>query len=300
METTAPQTKNLLESFEQKAISAHNFTSFSPELRGRQMIKEYGEELSEDINHLKSQSIDDSIIEEYVTRYKRFFSSYLGAKSNCFSVMITGASGINVRKHEKANRSERRHYEVFREWRERAKKAIIRKSKPAKTFSSEIERYKSELESLKKNHELMKEGNKRIKQALKNKVNIDSYLIETFGIQQHMLEWTYKFGFGLANNNANIKRVEQRIKELEGKEEKANLTGSESLRYKTFELVYNYEIDRVQIKHDSKPNQEVINNLKSSGFKWSPSGLCWQRQLTDNARWTLKHKLLPKLIELES
>ena len=300
METTQTTTgQNPLENYKQKAISAHNWTSFSPERRGEQMIKEYGQELTQDLQELREKGITEEIVFDYETRYKKFFSSYLGAKSNTFSAMITGPARFNNRKHEKANRSEQRHYEIFREWRERAKKAIIRKSLPAKTFSSEVERYRADLESMKKNHELMKEGNKRIKQALKDMINIDTYLIETFGIKPHMLEWTMRWGFGLTNNNANIKRVEQRIKELEAKEEKATTTGSESVNYNTFELIYNYEIDRMQIKHASKPASEVISLLKHHGFKWSPSQGVWQRQITANAKWTLKHSLLPKLIELD-
>ena len=139
---------NPLQDFKQRAIWAHNWTSFSPERSGEQMIQDYGTELTADIEELKSKGIDEANISDYTARYKRFFSSWIGAKSNCFNTMITGSSGVNVRKHEKANRSEQRHYEVFREWRERAKKAIIRKSLPAKTFSSELERYRNELNQI--------------------------------------------------------------------------------------------------------------------------------------------------------
>ena len=48
-------------------------------------------------------------------------------------------------------------------------------------------------------------------------------------------------------------------------------------------VIYNYEIDRIQIKHDSKPEQIIIDTLKSRGFRWSPHYKVWQRQLTDNA-----------------
>lgn len=296
METTQTTTgQNPLENYKQKAISAHNWTSFSPERRGEQMITDYGNELISDLAELSAQNISEESVLDYETRYKKFFSSYLGAKSNTFSAMITGPARFNNRKHEKANRSEQRHYEIFREWRERAKKAIVRKAQPAKTFNSEIERYKAELEGMKRNHELMKEGNKRIKQALKDMVNIDQYLTETFGIKPHMLEWTYKFGFGLANNNANMKRVEERIRILEAKEQRATTVGQESLQFNGGVIIYNHEADRIQIKHDTKPQPEIISLLKSNGFKWSPSQSVWQRQLTENARLALKHYIYPKL-----
>lgn len=47
-------------------------------------------------------------------------------------------------------------------------------------------------------------------------------------------------------------------------------------------VIFNYEIDRIQIKHDVKPEQEVIDKLKARAFKWSPRYKVWQRQLTAN------------------
>ena len=93
------------------------------------MIKEYGQELTQDLQVLREKGITEEIVFDYETRYKKFFSIYLGAKSNTFSAMITGPARFNNRKHEKANRGEQRHYEIFREWRERAKKAIVRKAR---------------------------------------------------------------------------------------------------------------------------------------------------------------------------
>jgi len=282
---------NHLADFKQSAIQAHNWTSFSPEKRGEQLINDYNEQLTEDLSELTAAGIDSENVESYKTRYIKFFSSWLSAKSRCASPMITGPANFNVRKHDKANRSEENHYKVFQEWRLRAKKAIIRKSQPVKTYSSEIERYKSELEGMKANHEKMKLGNKMIAKAIKNGADLTEYLTKEFNIQPHMIEWTMKFGFGLANNNANIKRVEQRIKELEAKEKAKEITGGEATIFSVFgaTAICNYEADRVQIKTDSKPSQEIINTLKKNAFKWSPTNGCWQRQLTQNAIYITKH-----------
>ena len=134
----------ILQHLEQKAKDAHRNVSFSPERRGEQMIKEYSEELTADMAELKTGGASDESINDYRARYERYFSSYLHAKSNTFSAMITGPANFPVRRHEKANRSEQRHYEIFREWRQRAKKAIVR----MKIFD-ESEKYKEV-------HEIMK------------------------------------------------------------------------------------------------------------------------------------------------
>lgn len=293
---------NPLQDFKQRAIWAHNWTSFSPERRGEQMIKEYGQELTQDLQELREKGITEEIVFDYETRYKKFFSSYLGAKSNCFSTMITGGSGVNLRKHEKANRSEQKHYEIFREWRERAKKAIVRKAQPAKTFNSEIERYKAELEGMKRNHELMKNCNAIIKKSKGTDCTsllVEAGLSESNAKKIQLPDFANRIGFAsfsLTNNNANIKRVEERIRILEAKEQRATTVGQESLQFNGGVIIYNHEADRIQIKHDTKPQPEIISLLKSNGFKWSPSQSVWQRQLTANARFALKHYIYPKLV----
>jgi len=278
---TQPE-NNPLQHLKGAAIRSHHNTSFSPEKRGEQMIKDYGEELTEDINELKAQNVSDEAISDYKSRYEKYFSGYLHAKSNTFSVMITGGSNFPVRRHEKANRSEKRHYEIFREWRERAKKAIVRKEKAPKTFLSESDRYKAELEGMRRNHEKMKEGNKRIAQARKTGEDITEYLKTEFGIVPHMIDWTLKFGFHLANNSANMRRVEDGIKLMEIKETRATTTGTQEFKFDGFTVTYNHEADRIQVKHDVKPPYDIIQGFKRNGFRWSPSFGVWQRQLNSN------------------
>jgi len=279
----------LLENFRQKAIQAHNWTSHVPEKRGETMVNEYSAQLAEDLQELKAKDIDSETLLSYEQRYKTLFGAWLNAKSNCISSMITGPARFPIYKAEKANRSEEKHYTIFQQWREKAKKAIIKKTQPEKTYNSEIERYKQELEGMRKNHELMKTGNIAIKKANKDKADISQYLINTFGIKEHMIEWTMKFGFGLQNNNANMKRVEQRIKELEAKEQSRQDEPENEFLFNGGKVVMNYEADRIQIMHDTKPGQDVITLMKKNGFKWSPFNKAWQRQITANAIYTTKH-----------
>lgn len=292
MENLANNTTNnvlLLDNFRQKAIQAHNWTSHVPEKRGETIVNEYSAQLAEDLAELKAQGIDSETLTAYEQRYKSLFSAWLNAKSNCISSMITGPARFPTHKAEKANRSEQKHYDIFQQWREKAKKAIVRKAQPEKTYNSEIERYKAELEGMKRNHELMKIGNNAIRKANKDKVDITAYLIETFGIKPHMIDWTMKFGFGLQNNNANMKRVELRIKELEAKEQSRQDEPEKEFLFNGGKVVMNYEADRIQIMHDTKPGQDVITLMKKNGFKWSPTNQAWQRQLTSNAIYVTKH-----------
>jgi len=298
MNTLTQNTTNPLQHLESKAIMAHNWTSFSPDVRGKSMVNDYGNELLEDMAELrKDASVTEESIADYKARYERLFSSYLGAKSHTFSAMITGPANFNTRRHTKANRSEEKHYEIFREWRTRAKKAIVRKAQPAKTFVSELDRYKAELEALKQRHELTKQGNKIIAKAKKTGEDITQYLTDTFNVQPHMMDWVKKFGFNTVNNNANMKRIEGRIKELEVKETRREESPFINYTFEGGSMVVNYEADRIQIMFDSRPSKDELNAWKAKGlnsFNWSPSANAWQRKITANAMWAVK-QMLPNL-----
>lgn len=49
-----------------------------------------------------------------------------------------------------------------------------------------------------------------------------------------------------------------------------------------FQVVENYDMDRVQIIFPDKPSAEERAMLKGEAFKWAPSQGAWQRQLTAN------------------
>mgnify|MGYP000282995398 FL=1 len=68
--------------------------------------------------------------------------------------------------------------------------------------------------------------------------------------------------FQLQNNNANIHRVEGRLKSLKAAKER----GSSEREYKTFKVVENTEAMRYQIIFDGKPDADIRSLLKSNGF----------------------------------
>jgi len=287
---TATQPTARLSDLANALRGAYRGISFTPEDRGAKDLELYEDMLNNDLLEIAAAS--EEVKEQYISRFKKFLSAYVGATSRIVSPMIAGPSNFPVRRMEKYRNWEQSASERFSNFRTKAKagisKRIKRETEGAKTYMSEIERYTSEIEGMKANHEKMKEGNKRIKLALKNGTDITEYLTKEFGIQPHMIEWTLKFGFGLTNNNANMKRGEQRIKELKAKEQQRMEEPEKSYTFEGGEIVFNYEADRIQVKHDSRPSPDKIQELKKSGFKWSPSNQVWQRQITANAIWTTK------------
>lgn len=93
-----------------------------------------------------------------------------------------------------------------------------------------------------------------------------------------------------------MKRVEQRIKELEAKEAQRTTGEEKSWQYSWGKVLYNYEADRIQLLTNEK-NSEQIALFKRHGFKWAPSQKAWQRQLTVNGKYSTK-LLIEKLATL--
>lgn len=88
----------------------------------------------------------------------------------------------------------------------------------------------------------------------------------------------------LANSNQNIKSVKDRLKQLE----KMDKLQMNDYYFNNGEVRFDKEDNRVKIFFDEKPSQEVIEELKSHAYRWSPKGLCWQRKLTPDAIYMTK------------
>ena len=83
--------------------------------------------------------------------------------------------------------------------------------------------------------------------------------------------------FHLSNNNANIRRVQQRIDDLKNR---GDFVGWE---FPGGKAEINEGENRLQLFFDEKPTEEQRQELKHNGFKWAPSQGAWQRQLNRNA-----------------
>ena len=104
------------------------------------------------------------------------------------------------------------------------------------------------------------------------------------GLAPRLLEPDYagRVGFKeyqLTNNSANIRRIRDRIAELEkatARQDREEVTDRFTYREDTAE-------NRLMFIFDGKPDENVRVLLKGRGFKWSPRRNAWVRQWTDNA-----------------
>ena len=83
----------------------------------------------------------------------------------------------------------------------------------------------------------------------------------------------------LQNNGSEIRRIRKRITEIGAMA--AHVTGETD--YGGFTSGRDAEGNRVWFRFSGRPDPEIRNILKRSGFKWAPNRDRWQRQWTDNA-----------------
>lgn len=90
--------------------------------------------------------------------------------------------------------------------------------------------------------------------------------------------------YALQNNNANIRRIEERIKVLESnrtREDKTETGPGYTYEESTAE-------NRVMFLFDGKPADTIRDLLKSNGFKWSPNRSAWVRHLNNTGVYYAK------------
>lgn len=100
----------------------------------------------------------------------------------------------------------------------------------------------------------------------------------------------------LSNNNAEIRRLKQRIEDLRKAQEREDAAED----VETDLYTYRVEDNRVQFVFDGKPEPAVRGILKRYAFRWSPSRGAWVRQATANGIYAAKRvrKELDEMAEI--
>ena len=240
-------------------------------------------------------------------RYSRKMAEYYNKESSigmiCPSVLISGAGNFPVKKKERqvaAWERNREFYNYVQGIIGKIENILYGKEIIKSNDERAIEKLEEKLEDMKKLQEDMKAANKALQ--LKDKEAGNDRLRE-MGYSEEAIEELRKPdylgrvgypNFQPSNNNANVHRVEERLKRLKAVKER----GSSEQEYKTFKVVKNTEAMRYQIIFDGKPDAEIRTLLKSNGFKWAPSQGAWQRQITTNGKYALE-SVVNKLKEME-
>ena len=225
------------------------------------------------------------LADKYAKKLADNFNADSHINLRCPSVLIAGHANFPVRKKEQQVRAlekNNQEYNDIQKYLDRIRKlgsndGIIRSSD-----ANAVTLLQEKLDTLKQEQEKMKKVNAyyRKHKTLDGCPVLTDEEIEKLKVEMKS-SWHYQdkpyLSWQLSNNNQNIHSVEERLQRLKAEKEK------DSSEYDSdyFKVVENTGFD-------GKPEAEVRELVKHNGFKWSPKNGCWQRQLTDNARYSVK------------
>jgi len=238
----------------------------------------------------------DEALEKYQVGYAKRLNAYLTSHSRIASQFITGASGwtgamirSSQRKNETADNRVRDLVE-YSDWklgqlRRRFNPRLIAKAPISSDNPESVTLLQGKIDKLKRRQDGMKAANRIIRGKGTDTEKV-AKICAALDISEETAwkilepDFAGRAGFPayeLQNNNANIKRMERRIRELEAKAEHP------STETQVGDVIYreNTEANRVQILFPGKPDADMRGLLKARGFRWAPSQKAWQRQLTN-------------------
>lgn len=285
---------------EETARVAKEMNSFSSYKEG-EATKEYQHycdkayDILDSITQKRPQYIEraEAMTDRYCKKLAEYYNDYYRNEASCPSVMISGAGNFPVRKKEKQNARRdalRDTWEYLQGYLKKIENLLTYDRPIMCGDENAIEALRDKIDSLEKQKELAKDLNKFFRKGGKIE-EYDGEITESLKKEIDLLiHQGYDPCISTTNINAEIRRLKERLKSLKkAKEEGTTETTTEDLAgNELFKVIKNTEIMRLQLIFDGKPADEVREILKKNGFKWSPKNGAWQRQLTDNALYSLK------------
>lgn len=234
----------------------------------------------------------DYLCDLYARKLSEWYNENFRVEAMCPSVLISGAGNFPTRKKAKQNA---RRETLMDKWNsiQKIRERVARCGSDAIKSSDEraIEKLELKIERLTEAQETMKVVNAYYR---KNKT-LDGCPDITEEQAEKLKEamesgWHYEdkpfASWQLSNNNAEIRRLKERLTKLkEIKEAGTQEHSEEELGIEGLKVVENTEAMRIQLIFDEKPDEETRELLKSNGFRWSPRYTAWQRNLNENGKW---------------
>lgn len=280
---------------------AFDGTSFTPERRAEQYAADYAATLAADLalfeQHATKGGTLDLLADEfarYRAGYRARTAKWLHSRAGLVSWMIAGPSNFPVaRMNKRADIAGRRLSELC-EWRERARRAVIRNLRPdlrpiMAGDDDAVERLAVELDKARAVHARMKAVNAIVRRERKEGDGPSHtwqartvLILQSEGLSERAAhgatvpDFAGRYGcapYMLTNNGANIRRMEARLAALQAaKAAPVEIRESES----GITLEDDPPANRVRLIFPGKPAVEIRDRLKKAGFRWSPTAGAWQ------------------------
>ncbi len=236
----------------------------------------------------------DALLNSYARRLAQWTNDYNRNQASYPSQFIAGAGNFNMRKH---NRQMSREDSLWEEYRQI--EAILDKIRSVGTGPVDLadpharEMLTERLNSQRQMLEDAKTANAYYRKhktlegcpglSEKNRAWLTRPGVFASGDGSPISQYGSPFpAYELASIRGKIERTEQRLAELDRREQQAAepQTGT---AFDGGQIVRNIDLNRLQILFDAIPDADTRAALKQNGFRWSPKNQAWQRQLTDNA-----------------
>lgn len=236
----------------------------------------------------------DALLNSYARRLAQWTNDYNRNQASYPSQFIAGAGNFNMRKH---NRQMSREDSLWEEYRQI--EAILDKIRGVGTGPVDLADPHA--------REMLTERLNSQRQMLEDAKTANAYyrkhktLEGCPGLSEKNRAWLTRPGvfasgdgspislygspfpaYELASIRGKIERTEQRLAELDRREQKA-AEPQIGTAFDGGQIVRNIDLNRLQILFDAIPDADTRAALKQNGFRWSPKNQAWQRQLTDNA-----------------
>ena len=153
-----------------------------------------------------------------------------------------------------------------------------------------IEKIREKVVKLEASQERMKSANKCVRKN--DRVGLAALRFNEKQIETlFTTDFAGRLGFpdyAITNNGANIRRLKQRIEELE---KRAQTAAMETIVGDGWTISEDAEENRIVIRFDAKPPREMLDALRAGGFKWSPTRGAHVRMRSNGALYAAKRAL---------
>ena len=284
-------------------------------------LKEIAEEYARKSRYITEEPERIEEAQSYINYYGRKYAEYINKDNEitcrCPSVMIAGPANFPVRKKQKqvaAWEANSRNYISLDDARYKLRYILLQEHPISGSDPEAVAKLKTKLERLEKDYaavkEAFKEAQKQFNAELKagtitltkhyygcripegfteaDRNNPEmiaklpewerNYQTATVYIKDGQIIEKPTLGYRSSNMSQERTRLLKRIEELE-KQQNRPATDESGDGWNLYE---DNEAGRICFEFDGKPEQAIIDTLKSNGFKWSPRNTRWQRQNTEN------------------
>jgi hypothetical protein len=279
------------------AMRAHAGTSHSPDERGAGELRSYVRALAAAWRaiEVKYNAADEATqanvraeFEKLRDGYAGRVNAYLAAHSRVMSSMIAGPARFPVESNRKKSETADRRAQEAQDWLAKGKKRL------ARAFAGPVDNsLTSELASIEQRIAEKEALQTKMKAANAAMRKGDDAALRALGFDDARIAQLKKpdaigrKGFpdyALTNNNAEIRRLKDRLVDVRKRIDGAAAQEPESDEDPTGpRIVQDTEANRVRILFEGKPDEATRAMLKKAGFRWSPTNSAWQRQLTQAA-----------------